>query len=222
VDPGAYTYTPDPYRQFFKGRSAHNVVTVDGLPWSGAATTRLVAWNEGDGYVDIRLRTTGYAGVVHTRRIVWLRGYDVILVDDQLESRASHTYRQLWHFVDGSHPTIGAATVQTERERGNVLVRQLLGSPELRLIGGQTAPVQGWISYHYGRKVPAPVAEAILRGSSVRYLTLIAVAPGRPNADVSGVRLRPDGFGLTVTVDGRSERVAANGTDVWVTPLTEE
>ena len=221
VDPGAYSYTPGPFRSFFKGRSAHNVVTVDGVPWNPAARTDLVNWHQDPVFVDLRLRTSGYPGVVQTRRITWLRGLDVVLVEDVLTSSTPRTYRQLWHLVDGSDPAVGASSVWTRRARGNVEIQQLTGKPTLRLVSGITSPVQGWISYHYGKKLQAPVAEAILRGRTVRYLTLIAVATGRPSPDVSGLRIGPSGYGMTITVGDRVERVATNGDSIWAVPLSE-
>ena len=146
---------------------------------------------------------------------------DLILVDDVLSSSAPHTYRQLWHLADKSNPIIGASSIWTRRPRGNVLVQQLNGKPALRLISGSTSPIQGWISRHYGRKVKAPVVEGIVRGRTVRYLTLIAVATGRPTVRVSGLEVRPGGFGLTLTVGSRVEQVLVDGSRIEVTPLSE-
>lgn len=221
VDPGSYSYTPGPFRSFFKGRSAHNVVTVDGLGWNPAAPTELVGWREEDGFIDVRLRTSGYSGVVHTRRITWLRGLDVVLVEDDLVSAAPHTYRQLWHLADGSNVRAGASSVWTRRPRGNVLIEQLGPKPTIRIVSARTSPVQGWISYHYGQRLAAPVVEAIEQGRTVRYLTLIAVAPGRPTVDVTGLRIGARGYRLTLTIGDRVERVATDASSIWVVPLSE-
>jgi hypothetical protein len=214
-----YSYTSSPYRTFFKGRSAHNVVTVDGLAWSPVGTS-LLSYAATSTYVDVRLRAAGYAGVTHTRRITYSRGMDYLVVDDQLVSASRHTYRQLWHFVQDAHPTVGAAGVVTQRRRGNVLVRQLVGTPQVRIVGGQTSPVQGWISYTYGIKVPAPVAEAIRTGTNVRYVTLIVPAAGRPGPKVGGFRLTSTGYTITVAIGIHAERLTVGGTSVSLTKLS--
>jgi hypothetical protein len=134
-------------------------------------------------------------------------------------SSTAHVYRQLWHLVDRSSPALGANSVWTRRARGNVLIRQLVGTPTLRLVTGATSPIQGWISYQYGARVAAPVVQAIKSGTSVRYLTLIAPSQGAPNAKVGSLRLTSAGYTVTITVDGRSERVVANGSTVSITPL---
>jgi hypothetical protein len=104
-------------------------------------------------------------------------------------------------------------------DRGNVLIR-LVGSPKLRVITGARDPVQGWISYQYGRKVAAPVVVAIRSGANVRYLTLIMPARGRPIVETSGLRLTSDGYRITVTVNGRSERVVASGSSISIRPVS--
>jgi hypothetical protein len=219
VDPGAYSYTPGPIRSFFKGRTGHNVVTVDGLTWSTRVATTLVARHESTRAVDLTMRTAGYAGVTQTRRITWSRGLDVILVDDRVQSATVHTVRQLWHLINGSAPRVDGTTVRTQRERGNVTIQQLVGRPTIRIVTGRTSPVQGWISYHYGTKVAAPVEEAVQRGTSVRYLTLIVPSAGRRVATVSQLHLTATGYSLIVTIGEHAERITATADGVLVTSV---
>jgi Heparinase II/III-like protein/Heparinase II/III N-terminus len=219
VDPGPYSYGGGAYRWFFKSRAAHNIVTVDGSTWSETATTRLLGYGESARFVDIRLQGAGDRGVVHTRRMTYSRALDYILVEDRLTSASLHTYRQLWHFVEDAKPFVGANGVRTQRAHGNVLIRQLAGSPEVRIVKGATSPIQGWISYKGGQKLAAPVEEAILRGRSVRYLTLIVPAEGRPGATVSDLELTSSGYAVTIRIGTRSERVTVSGSTVKLVEL---
>jgi hypothetical protein len=221
VDPGKYTYTAGNWRDYFRHRRAHNVVTVDGLGWRSSSPTTLVGRTTTSTLLDIRLRTSGYPGVTHNRRITWSRGLDYLIVEDRLSSATRRTYRQLWHLVEDANPAIGTHVVRTRRTRGNVLIRQLVGSPALRVLSGRTSPIQGWISYRYGRRVAAPVVQAIRTGANVRYLTLIVPAQGRPSATVSGLRVTSDGYRVTITINGRSERVVARGSAISITPVAE-
>jgi hypothetical protein len=220
VDAGMFGYNPGPDRAFFKGRQAHNIVTVDGADWAWSTPTRLISYRELPEYVDIRLQTAGYAGVVHTRRITYSRALDYILVQDRLTSADLHTYRQLWHLVEDARPTSDATTTVTQRPKGNLLIRQLISSPDLRIVQGHTGPVQGWISYKPGQKVPAPVEEAVLIGRRARYLTLIVPAEGRPAVDVSDLVVTAAGYSVTISIGGRSERVTVSGPSIWVRTLT--
>jgi hypothetical protein len=219
VDPGPYSYGGSLARTFFKGRSAHNVVTVDGAPWRWSAPTQLLGEREAAAYVDVRLRTAGYSGVVQTRRVTYLRGLDVLLVEDRASSPAVHTYRQLWHLGEAADPIVGVSTVRTQLDGGNVLIRQLTGSPALRIVTGATSPIQGWVSHKAGQMLPAPVVEAAQRGRSVRYLTLVVPAAGRPVAVVSGLRLTSTGYTVEIRIGARHERVTVSGSSVWVHEL---
>ena len=219
VPSGKYTFNTGDWRSYFTSRRANNVVTVDGLSWNRAATTTLVSRTVTSTLADVRLRTNGFAGVTQTRRVTWSRRLGYLLVEDRATSSTSHVYRQLWHLVVRSSPAVGGSAVWTRRARGNVLIRQLFGTPTLRIVTGATNPIQGWISYHYGTRVAAPVVQAIKSGTSVRYLTLIAPSAGAPNAQVRSLRLTSTGYAVTITVDGRSERVVASGSTVSITPL---
>ena len=127
----------------------------------------------------LRRRPPGPTGdLVATARLPAGRG--------RATSTTPRTFRQLWHLVERSAPTVARATVVTHRPRGNVLIRQLVGAPSLRLVTGRTDPIQGRISYHYATKVAAPVVEAVQRGSRATYLTLIVPARGAPRCAVSG------------------------------------
>jgi hypothetical protein len=219
VDTGLYSYTSSAYRRFFKGRSGHNVVTVDGAAWNAWATTRLLGYRVATRYVDLQARAAGYPGVNHTRRITYSRLLDYLLVEDRLDSSTVHTYRQLWHLAEDARPIVASTSVSTQRARGNVLIRQLAGAPTLRIVTGRTSPVQGWISYAYGTKVAAPVEEAVQRGSHVRYLTLIVPAAGRPGARVSRLSLTSTGYSVTIQIGGHAERVTVSGSSIWVHTL---
>ena len=220
VAPGKYTFNTGAWRSYFTSRRANNVVTVDGLSWNrGAATTR-ISRAVTSTLVDVRLRTFGFAGVTQDRRITWSRRLGYAIVEDRATAATSHTYRQLWHLVHDARPTVGVRTVTTQRPRGNLLIRQLLGTPSLRVVTGATDPIQGWISYRYGTRVAAPVVQAIKSGTSVRYLTLVAPTELAPEVQVTNLRVTSGGYAVTITVGGRSERVIASGSGVSITPLS--
>src|SRR4029079_4184447 len=120
--------------------------------------------------------------------VTWSRRLDYLLVEDRLTSSQPRTFRQLWHLVEGSAPTVGVSTVVTHRARGNVLIRELVGRPDLQIVSGRTDPIQGWISYHYCTRGAGAVVEAVRHGSEVTYLTLIVPAKGTPVVDVAGLR----------------------------------
>ena len=217
LDPGMYAYQGGAFRAFMQGRTAHNVVTVDGVGWRRRAVTDLVGQRQSPRYVDVRTRSEGYQGVVQTRRVTWSRALDYLVVDDRLRSDDVHTYRQLWHLPRGSQPTITAATVRTHQDRGNVLIRQLTGDVRQRIVVGRTSPIQGWVSMTYAALQKAPVAEVIQRGRDVRYVTLIVPGAGRPRAEVLSFSPTDRGYVLRVRIGDRTERVVVDGASVSIT-----
>jgi hypothetical protein len=220
TDTGLYAYGGGTFRGYFKGRSGHNVVTVDGATWPLTASTRLMSYAATTRYIDVRLAATGYPGVTQYRRVTYSRALDYFLVQDKMSSSTTHTYRQLWHFREDANPAIGVSSVWTRRTRGNVLIRQLAGGTSQRIVKGTTSPIQGWISYSYGTKVAAPVAEVVLRGTGVRYLTLIVPAAGYPRAAVSNLTLTSTGYAVTIAIGGHSERVIVDGLTVSIRTLS--
>jgi hypothetical protein len=219
LDPGRFTYNPGHWRAFFKGRNAHNVVSVDGRTWNRPAASRLVAHRRTATMVDSMVRLTGINGVTHHRHVTFSRQLGYVLVEDMLSSGSTNTYRQQWHLGADANPLVRSTYFYTRRGRGNVLVQQLLNGSSSRVLLGRTSPIQGWIATAFGHRAAAPVVQVARSGRNVRFLTLLVTGAGRPRAAVSGLRLTPTGYSVIVTVGGRSERVTVHGTTADIAPL---
>jgi hypothetical protein len=168
-----------------------------------------------------RIYQPGNPGVSHERRVTFSRRLGYVLVEDRLASAVTRTYRQLWHLPADAKPAVSATSFTTQRGYGNLQVRQLVGGSRSRMVIGQTSPVQGWVAYRGSQKAltPAPVIEVAKSGARARFVTLLVTAPGAPRATVSGFLLTADGYRVTVTVGGKSERVVVSGSNASVTPL---
>jgi hypothetical protein len=219
VDPGKYSYNYDPYRTFAKGRTAHNVVTVDGLTWNSKAATTLVRHRATSTMVDAVTTTAGYTGVRQQRRVTFSRRLNYVLVEDRASSTVARRFRQLWHLSETSNPLVSTSSFRTRNARGNMLVRQLIPVTSSGIVKGRTKPVQGWLFHTHGSRTAAPVVEVVKTGTSVRYLTLIVPAARQASATVSGLRTTATGYTVVVTVGGKSERVTVSATGASITPL---
>jgi hypothetical protein len=220
LDSGQYTYNAGAYRSYFISRAAHNLVTADGATLNaGAATTQL--WNRvSPTMYELAMSGSPYLGVTASRRVTFSRTAGYAVVDDRVTSATGRTFRQLWHLREASAPMLSGSRAWTRRTRGNVLIVQVLAPSATRIVSGATSPIQGWLSYTYGHKVAAPVVEARRFGTAVRFLTVvIPYASVRPAVTIGGLRLTASGYAMTVTVNGRSERVVAGGTGSSITPL---
>jgi len=219
VDPGKFSYNEGPYRDFFIGRTAHNVVSVDGLSWNPKATTTLVGHAATATMVDATVSTAGYPGVSQRRRMTFSRRLNYMLIEDRGTAAVTRTYRQLWHLDDNAAPVVSTETFRTTHVRGNLLVRHLIPVASSRVVAGRASPIQGWVSYRYGVRIPAPVVEVTKRGTSVRFLTLLVPAVGRPSASVTDLVVTAGGYSATITIGTHAERVVVNGTSAAITTL---
>jgi hypothetical protein len=219
LDSGKYSYNHDAWRRYFIGRSAHNVVTVAGIRFDDDRPTRLTHRRVTPTMVDLTLRTTGNADVDVRRRVVISRRLGFAIVEDRLRSSSRRTYHQLWHLAPGSAPTATVSRVRTHLDRGNVLIRQLIPNGSVTVTTGARVPIQGWVSFRYNQKQPAPVASFVRTGRAVRYLTLLVPGAETVTAAVDDLHLFRDGYAVTIRVRGHTERVVVRGTTSSITPL---
>ena len=220
LDAGMYTIEAGSYRSYFVGRSAHNVVTVDGGVLRTTAATLLRWRRTSDTLVEVALTGQPYSGVTANRRVVFSRPSGYLIVDDQLRSTTSRTFRQLWHLRESSSPIISGTRAWTRAARSNVMIVQVVAPTATRIITGSTSPIQGWISYRVFKRLAAPVVESRRAGTNVRFLTLLVPYEStKPSVTVSNVSLTSTGYSLTVTVDGKRERVVATSLSSSISPL---
>jgi hypothetical protein len=97
-----------------------------------------------------------------------------------------------------------------------VLIQQLVERGVTRQRIGERSPMQGWISRAYGHHTPAPVIERIVRGRSVRFVTVLVPFEGGSRPVVSEVRLTRRGFSFVVSAAGVQERVRATSGGVTI------
>lgn len=194
VDPGTFVYNRAPeWRSFFRGTRAHNTVTIDDLDqsepagtfgWGRKARARATMpqtrpWcsymeGEHDGY----LRLAG--SVRHHRRVIGIAS-DYWLIVDELTGKGAH--RSAWHYhldpsvdVDLAPATgVACASLRSGAARAGLSVVTSAASCA-RMVYGQTAPVQGWVSERYGARAAGPV----LQVSAETALPLLAVTVLRP------------------------------------------
>jgi hypothetical protein len=175
---GLYTYTEEPWLEYFHGTRSHNTVVLDGKDQvEGSATAGSHGSSNGStwasGVSDL------YAGVSHHRTIVVLR-QGLSLVLDDLSSTTSHKYAQTWHMAPGS---------SVRSSGGDTYVTNAAGTPTLTIrqadpsgmttqsLYGAIDPIQGWYSNGYGSKQPDWALEDTRTGNSALFTTLLTAGP---------------------------------------------
>lgn len=191
IDPGTYAYhRQKPWRDYFRGTSAHNTLRVDrqeqsvpggNFMWLSHARARCARFEPGpqrdvfegvhDGYLRLRdpLR--------HRRRIELDKRALRIEVCDTLECAAEHFVELHWHLAEEC--TVRAAGHAVEAEFGGVRLRlecpRELDAP--RIVSGRMRPPLGWISRRLDERTPSPTIVCAGRvAGGARMVTLLDIA----------------------------------------------
>ena len=123
--------------------------------------------------------------VTHRRKIVFVKPYFWLVVD-QLSAQGQHRYDQYWHF--GPEAEVAEArdlSVTAGYQSGaGILVKPVLTDGlSARQYHGSEEAIQGWVSYDYAVKVPAPALQYSLESKqSVTLATLLVPFKGEAPA----------------------------------------
>ena len=191
IDPGTYSYWCDkPWRDYFRGTSAHNTVCVDGLDqassggrfmWTShprTALRNLVRTSAGgltleaahDGY--LRLRDP----VRHSRQLRFDPEAALVEILDIIDSKGQHDLYWHWHVApewtvkaecDGFVLTRAGVRVRL-RIASSLVVKQSVHRAELN-------PHMGWYSGVYAEKEPCDVLRWYIKGGACTARILIEI-----------------------------------------------
>jgi hypothetical protein len=168
VDPGTYTYTGSKdLRDWFRGSSAHNTLTVgqqsssvsaEPFSWKSVARCETRAWISNDRFDYVAGAHDGYVALPqpaeHDRSILFLKS-DYWVVRDHIKSASEQLVNLWFHFQPDSDLSIQASAVQP------AFIAE--GSDETGLDVYAFAEnshwrwEEGWVSHCYGQKDPSRV-----------------------------------------------------------------
>lgn len=173
TDCGAYRYhAPAHYRNYFRGVRAHNTIMIDGLDQSHLVGTRSVE-SPANAKIHRWLSTTyldivtgshdGYARLpepaIHKRDILFIKP-DYWVVLDNILGTGKHQLDWHYHLMPNTEVKINYQSGQAQCSvgRAGLLIQPLcFDTAEVKLIIGDEAEPQGWVSLESGQKVAAPV-----------------------------------------------------------------
>jgi hypothetical protein len=219
LDPGLFHYAPGVWREWFRSGAAHNTIEVSGAAMQDAGATDLVAQRHEPGFDFLSLRGRKIPGVDHRRRVLYSRRLGVLLVEDDVRASSPRTVRQWWHLHPQARPVLAPDGFFTGRpgSRANAWVVQLGGQAGQSVHRGSTDPIQGWVSFGYGHREPAPAVAVAKTGSHVRFFTMIVPSATRERAwTVRSFTPAAEGFDLVLRVGTVTERFTVRGADAAV------
>jgi hypothetical protein len=167
IDPGTYAYhTESEWRNYFRGTSAHNTVTVDGqdqsvgggnFMWVRHATAKCTLWETNDDSDRFIGRHEGYRRladpVTHEREVVLRKSAHSIAISDVLRCVKLHLIERSWHFSERCRVSVCDNGI-IDAENDGVKIRIIPGEKlaEVRTLRGSTRPYVGWVSRSYDYK----------------------------------------------------------------------
>lgn len=187
IDPGTYSYhAPPPWRDYFRGTSAHNTLRVDrqdqSVPagkflWLHHARARCDRWESTPERDRWEAAHDGYHRlddpVTHRRSIELDKFARRIIVTDELSCRGEHGVEMFWHFGEAWHVTGGGRSFEAacNRRRVGVELDSMLAG---EVVVGDEARPAGWLSHRYGVRTACPtlVAQCRIQGDT-RLRTVI-------------------------------------------------
>jgi hypothetical protein len=191
VDAGTYAYHSHPeWRNYFRGTSAHNTACIDGqnqsviagrFLWSSRAPVRLLEHHEDEHRTRISAEHDGYCRltdpVVHRRTVALDKLQQDLVVEDCFVCAAEHQVELFWHFSEKAHVSqISPSTIAVDfcNQRFHL---ESSGLPlAISVVRGSAAPILGWRSPAFSRKLASPTVRAAgrIHGTS-RIVTRISL-----------------------------------------------
>ncbi len=168
IDPGTYSYHTDPaWRRYFRSTLAHNTVGIDGedqsqqagnFMWSEHARARCIEFQAGAGRQRFVGEHYGYERladpVVHRREIVFDSDEQSIEVNDRLRCSGEHSARRAWHFAENCQVEPADGGLKVTQGTTQLYFESLDELQRVEIHRGGSPEQGGWISRHFGRKVP--------------------------------------------------------------------
>jgi hypothetical protein len=175
VDAGTYTYhTEKQWRKYFVSTLAHNTMCIDNANQAGyvGPTMWLEHYNvdvtntlKGDVEI-VSAKHSGYKKIrcTHSRTVKFNRAKDEFIITDEVNTDfRQHSINQLWHL----HPAVVVERINDhsltlKHSQGTRKVKvELDSSLTIKIIKGETEPINGWFSKSFLLKEPTIVISCI-------------------------------------------------------------
>lgn len=180
IDAGKYNYNyDDENRKFVESRIAHNTVAVDG---KNTNIDRLNIGKSGleNYYLSKNISLiTGiqclYEGVVHKRTIIYLKPYEVIILDF-LKGYKEHDFEQIFNFYTNIECKSNEKKIIAQVNGENVAILKPLFNIdriECSLHKGEQEPLRGWGAFEYEKIEPIWSGVYKQKGKEAKYATYI-------------------------------------------------
>lgn len=175
IDAGKYAYLSDEKKKHIIGRSAHNTLVVEGAVAKEDAEYKQLSSYHSTTLDDIQVQGFPYQGVRHTRRVIYVRGADAILVFDNVASKKEHDYHLYWHLNPSATTSDHLRTTHIKIGRAKFSISELGTTSRSKIVRGVVSPkMEGWYSPKWAELDPTPTLKMTKSGGRLRFVTVIA------------------------------------------------
>lgn len=206
VDNGRYTYKPVAWRDYFQGTSSHNILEIEGLeqrPQVNIAKGSL----SGTGYWHDKTmhaawgkaqftNKLGGLGATWERIVIQLPEHRLLILD-QIVSFHPRTAKLYWHGSPGDNWEVKNKTFFIKNGTSIAVLENASTDPsafELITAEGQTEPLlQGWHSYDFNQKQPAPAGITQLKLSKpLIIVSLLSLENDPDTVEIDSINAKPN------------------------------
>jgi hypothetical protein len=184
VDPGTYAYHTDPtWRRYFRSTLAHNTVGVDeqdqsvqagNFMWTQHAQARCIEFETGGERQRFLGEHYGYQRladpVVHRREVVFDARRQLFELADMIRCEGEHRVRRSWHFAEGCEVERVGTGLRVTAGLTQVFFEPREELESVQVHRGGNAEQGGWVSRHFGAKVPSTTVHWNSRVTGVSVL----------------------------------------------------
>lgn len=172
-DAGRYYYGRHPMQDYMKSRAAHSLVVLPGRTADKGTPVELMRSEITDDCTDLLLSDASYDGVSITRRIVYLRHWDLTVVLDRVESQEPVQAEQRWHCGREVSATALSTGFALSHGEGTFHVSALTKGQRRDVRSGQDRPMIGWTATGWRRSTPVNVGTVYDEGTQLTFGALL-------------------------------------------------
>lgn len=172
-DGGLFYYGDDPMQTYMKSRKSHNMIVLAGRDADRDRPVELIHQEDCDTYTDLILFDTGYEGVELTRRIIYLKKWDLTLVLDRVQSEEPVEAEQRWHCGLGIEAKSYSSGFALKYKDKACHVASLFDGQAKDIRHGSDNPLVGWTTTGWRASAPVNVGTVYDEGTDLHFGALL-------------------------------------------------
>lgn len=160
-------------QDYMKSRAAHSLVVLPGRTADKGTPVELMRSEITDDCTDLLLSDASYDGVSITRRIVYLRHWDLTVVLDRVESEKPVQAEQRWHCgreVSAKALSLGFSLAHDDK---TFHVAALTPNTKRDVRRGQEKPMVGWTATGWRKSTPVDVGTVYDEGTDLLFASVL-------------------------------------------------